>query len=153
MLSRKITQDYIQAMKAKDSCRASTLNFLRAQIKNVMIDKRVQDLDDAEVIVIIKKQVKQRLDSIEQYTAGGRQDLASREQMELDILKVYLPDEMSAADLEPLVEAAILETGASGLKAMGAVMKAVMPQVAGRADNKLVSDLVRQALETRQDFR
>lgn len=149
MLSQKITQDYIQAMKAKASDRASTLNFLRAQIKNVMIDKRVQDLDDSEVTAIIKKQVKQRQDSIQQYTAGGRQDLAAKEQAELDILKAYLPDEMSAGDLAPLVEQAITETGASGPKDMGAVMKAMMPRVAGRADNKLVSDLVRQALESR----
>jgi len=149
MLSQKITQDYIQAMKAKESAKASTLNFLRAQIKNVMIDKRVQDLDDSEVTAIIKKQVKQRQDSIQQYTAGGRQDLAAKEQTELDILKAYLPDEMSAGDLTPLVEQAIAETGASGPKDMGTVMKAMMSRVAGRADNKLVSDLVRQALESR----
>lgn len=146
MLSKQITSDYIQAMKAKDSFKASTLNFLRAQIKNVMIDKRVDELEDLDVIATIKKQVKQRQDSIEQYTSGGREDLAVKERAELDILKTYLPEEMSAGQLEPIVRETVLETGAAGMKEMGMVMKALMPKVSGRADNKLVSELVRKVL-------
>ena len=147
MLSKNITADYIKAMKAKESLKASTINFLRAQIKNVMIDKRIEELDDVEVITIIKKQVKQRQDSIEQYTNGGRDDLAAKEQAELEILKEYLPEEMSAEELEPIVKETVQEIGAVSMKEMGAVMKAVSVKVAGKADNKLVSELVRKILQ------
>ena len=146
MLSKQISTDYVAAMKAKDSLRSSTLNFLRAQIKNVIIDRRVEELDDVEVVAIIKKQVKQRLDSIKQFTDGGRGDLAVKEQAELDILKAYLPEEMSAQEVEPMVREAVREVGAGGMKDMGAVMKAVMSKVAGKADNKVVSDVVRKVL-------
>lgn len=146
MLEKQISADYIQAMKAKDKDRVAVLSFLRAQIKNVLIDKRVESLDDIEVIAVIKKQVKQRLDSIDQYRKGGREDLASQEQKEFDILKTYLPQEMGADQLEPLVAQAIAQAGATGMKDMGAVMKALMPLVAGKADNKVVSDLVRKKL-------
>jgi len=146
MLSKQISTDYIQAMKSKDALRSSTLNFLRAQIKNVMIDKRTEDLDDVEVVAIIKKQVKQRLDSIKQFTDGGRQDLAAKEQAELEILKVYLPQEMSAGEIEPIVQETVREVGAGGMKDMGAVMKAVMPKVAGKADNTVVSGVVKKIL-------
>lgn len=146
MLSQQITADYIAAMKSKEKQKSSTLSFLRAQIKNVMIDKRVQELDDTEVVQIIKKQVKQRQDSITQFKNGGREDLADTEQAELEILKMYLPEEMSAQDLEPIVREAVGEAGATGMKDMGAVMKAVMSKVAGKADNKLVSDLVKKVL-------
>ncbi|HSV43343.1 MAG TPA: GatB/YqeY domain-containing protein [Candidatus Bathyarchaeia archaeon] len=146
MLEKQISADYIQAMKAKDKERVGVLSFLRAQIKNVLIDKRMDSLDDVEVIAIIKKQVKQRLDSIDQYRKGGREDLASQEEKEFDILKTYLPQEMSAEELEPLVVQAIAQAGATGMKDMGAVMKALMPLVAGKADNKLVSEVVRKKL-------
>lgn len=146
MLFKQISADYIQAMKSKNTLRSSTLNFLRAQIKNVMIDKRVEELEDSEVAAIIKKQVKQRLESIAQYVSGGRKDLADKEQQELDILKGYLPQEMSAEELEPLVQAAVQETGASSLKQMRDVMKAVLAKTGGRADNKMVSDLVKKVL-------
>ncbi len=148
MLSKKITEDYIQAMKSRDTEKAQALNFLRAQIKNVMVDKRVTDLDDADVIAVIKKQVKQRQDSIAQYEQGGRADLAAKERFELGLLKGYLPQEMSAEELRPIVEQAVAEVGASGMKDMGAVMKALMPKVAGKADNKTVSELVKNILST-----
>lgn len=146
MLSKTINADYIQAMKNKDAERVSTLSFLRAQIKNVMIDKKSEELDDVDVITIIKKQIKQRQDSITQYRNGGREDLAGKEQRELEILKVYLPEEMSEEQLDPIVKETIAEVGATGMKDMGMVMKAINPKVAGRADNKLVSDLVRKNL-------
>ncbi|HRZ40220.1 MAG TPA: GatB/YqeY domain-containing protein [Candidatus Omnitrophota bacterium] len=148
MLSKKITEDYIQAMKSRNTEKAQALNFLRAQIKNVMVDKRVTDLDDADVITVIKKQVKQRHDSIAQYEQGGRADLAAKERFELGLLKEYLPQEMSAEELRPIVEQTVAEVGASGMKDMGAVMKALMPKVAGKADNKTVSELVKNVLST-----
>jgi len=146
MLAEKINQDHIEAMKAKDSVRSSTLSFLRAQLKNLMIEKKQDDLEDPEVIAVIKKQVKQRQDSIEQFNNGGREDLAAKEEKELVILKAYLPEEMSAQALQPIVDAAVKESGATGMKDMGQVMKLVVPQVAGKADNKMVSTLVREAL-------
>ena len=145
-LEQKITADYIQAMKDKATLRSSTLSFLRAQIKNVMIDTRVKELPDADVVAVIKKQIKQRQDSIEQYEKGGRMDLADKEKQELAILKSYLPAEMGEEQIKSIIASIIKETGAAGMKDMGNVMKAVGVQVAGRADNKLVSTFVKQAL-------
>ena len=94
-LEDKISQDYVQAMKARDSLTSSVLSFLRAQIKNVKIDKRLETIPDEDVISVIKKQVKQRQDSITQFKAGNRMDLAQKEEKEWVILKNYLPPEMS----------------------------------------------------------
>jgi uncharacterized protein YqeY len=146
MLEQQIGKDYIAAMKARDSLRSSTLSFLRAQIKNVIIEKRVEGLKDEEVIVIIKKQVKQRQDSIVQYEKGGRQDLAGKESAELAILKSYLPEEMSEQELEVFVTEAIEEAQADSMKDMGKVMKIVTGKIQGRADNKLISELVKRAI-------
>jgi len=148
MLEEKINQDYIQAMKSRDALRSSTLNFLRAQIKNVRIDKRAEKLEEGDVISVIKKQIKQRQDSIEQFQNGGRQDLADKERTEMEILKSYLPAEMTEDEIRKLVEEAIKATGASSSKDMGNVMKALMPKVAGKADNRLVSDVVRKSLSS-----
>jgi len=146
MLEQQINQDYIAAMKAKDSQKSTTLNFLRAKIKDIYIANRVEKLEDAEVVAVIKKQVKQRQDSIEQFKAGGREDLVAKESAELDMLKGYLPEEMSEEILQPIVDEAVKESGATSMKDMGNVMKALMPKVAGKADNKLVSDLVKKTL-------
>jgi len=148
MLADKINKDYIQAMKDKDSVKSSTLSFLRAQLKYVMIDQKQEPLDDAQVIVVIKKQIKQRQDSISQYEKGGRQDLAAKEQQELVVLQSYLPQEMSEEQLQPIVAKAIAESGAASMKDMGKVMKLVAAEVAGRADNKMVSDLVKKLLSS-----
>jgi len=145
-LEEKISKDYVQAMKDKDAVKSSTLSFLRAQLKNVLIDKRIDKLDDGDVISIIKKQVKQRQDSIGQFQQGGRQDLVAKETQELDILKSYLPAEMSESDLKVLVEESIKEANALSAKDMGKVMKILLLKVAGRADSKMVSDLVKQKL-------
>ncbi len=146
MLSKKISADYVQAMKSRDTLRSATLNFLRAQMKNVMIDRRVTELDDADVLVIIKKQVKQRLESIDQYQKGGRQDLADKEQAELEILREYLPAQMSADQLEAIVLESVQQTHATGLKDIGVVMKMVLQKTAGQADNAMVSAHVKKAL-------
>lgn len=146
MLEAQIQKDYVQAMKDKDALRSSTLSFLRAQLKNVLIEKKAEKLDDPDVTVVIKKQIKQRQDSIEQYQKGGRQDLADKETRELEILKSYLPQEMSAEEIKKLVAETMNEVNAASMKDMGSVMKALMPKLAGRADNKTVSELVRTAL-------
>src|ERR1039457_5885356 len=99
LLEDKIAQDYITAMKARDSFTSSVLSFLRAQIKNVKVDKRLEQVPDEDVISVIKKQVKQRQDSINQFKAGNRSDLADKEEKELSILKNYLPPEMSREQL------------------------------------------------------
>ena len=146
MLEEKIGKDYVQAMKDRDAIRSSTLSFLRAQMKNVMIEKKADRLKDEEVVTVIKKQIKQRQDSIAQYEQGGRKDLVDKESVELAILKGYLPEEMSQQELEGIVTAAVREAGASSMKDMGKVMKIVAGKVQGRADNKLVSELVKKAL-------
>ena len=148
MLEEKINKDYCESMKARDQLRSSTLNFLRAQLKNIHIDKKHDELPDLDVIAVIKKQIKQRQESIEQYTQGGRQDLADKEAAELTLLKAYLPQEMSEEELKKIIEGVIKETQASSIKDMGKVMKAVAEKVSGRADNKVVSELVKRALSS-----
>ena len=145
-LEDKISQDYVNAMKSRDSAKSTALNFLRAQIKNVKIDKRVEQVTDEDVIAVIKKQVKQRQDSIAQFTSGGRLDLAEKEEKEMALLKAYLPAEMSADQLKGIVEEMIKITGASSIKDMGRVMKEVLAKTAGAADNQAVSALVKERL-------
>ena len=145
-LEEKISADYIQAMKARDQVKSSTLSFLRSQIKYVMIEQRTEKVEDPDVFAVIKKQIKQRQDSIAQFEQGGRRDLAEKEKAELLILKSYLPAEMSAQAIQTIIEGVIKESGASSIKDMGKVMKEVLPKVAGRADNKQVSDLVKEKL-------
>ena len=146
MLEEQITNDYKQAMKDKDALKVSTLSFLRSQLKYVLIDKKSNQLSDSDAIAVIKKQVKQRQDSIAQFEKGGRADLASKEKNEMEILKSYLPQEMSSDDLKGLIDAAILESGVKSMKDMGALMKVLLPRIAGRADSKQVSDLVKEKL-------
>lgn len=145
-LEEKISQDYVQAMKARDSFRSSALSFLRAQIKNVKVDKRLEQVPDGEVISVIKKQAKQRQDSISQFKAGGRMDLAEKEERELGILKSYLPPEMSQEQLKQIMEEVIAQTQAASIKDMGRVMKEILGRVAGQADNQTVGVLVKERL-------
>ena len=146
MLSEQIDNDYKEAMKARNTIKSSTLSFLRAQLKNVLIDQRLPKLEDTDVLTVIKKQIKQRQDSIAQFEQGGRQDLADKEKQEMSILKSYLPEEMSAEELKSIIQSVIQEAHAKTMKDMGNVMKIVLPKVAGRADTKAVSDLVKQSL-------
>lgn len=146
MLDEQINKDYIQAMKSRDSLKSSTLNFLRAQIKNVRIEKRVETLEDNDIISVLKKQVKQRQDSIEQYNLGGRADLAEKETKEMEILKTYLPKELSTDEIMAVVQAVIKETGAASMKDMGNVMKTSLEKLGGKADNKALSEIVRKCL-------
>lgn len=146
MLEEKILNDYKEAMKNKDAIKISTLSFLRAAMQNLAIEKKKEKLDDPDVISIIKKQIKQRQDSIEQFKKGNRLDLADKETKELEILKVYLPKELTADEIKKIIEEAVVSTGAAGIKDMGKVMKEVILKVAGRADGKLISDLVKEQL-------
>ena len=132
------------AMKAKDSLRLTTIRMARTALKNVEIDTR-QELDEAAVIKVLSTLVKQRREAAEAYRET-RPELAEKEELEVVILQEFLPAQLSEAEIEALVAKAISESGADSMKAMGAVMKLVTPQTTGRADGKLVSNLVRKRL-------
>ena|SRR3989338_3353738 len=146
MLEEKILEDFRKAMKAKDAVTVSTLSFLRAELKNTAIDKRQEKLNDMEVVTVIKKQIKRRQDSIEQFKQGNRQDLADKETRELEILKAYLPQTVPEEKIKEAIEEVLRVTGAKGLKDMGRVIKQLIAQFAERCDNKLLSELVRERL-------
>jgi uncharacterized protein len=142
----KILEEIKEAMKSKDTVKLGTLRFLQAAIKNREIELRPQPINDEEVLTVIKKLVKQRKESIEQYKAGNRQDLVDQEAAELKILETYLPAQMSREQVEKLVMETIGALSAKTIKDMGPVMKEVLAKSGGAADNKLVSELVRAKL-------
>lgn len=146
MLEEKINNELKKAMKDKDALKVSTLRLIIAAMKNTRIEKQTTALTDGDVTTILKKQAKQRLDSIEQYTKANRQDLADKETAELTIIKTYLPEELSPEKIQAVVDSVISELGVTSLKDMGAVMKGVMAKTGGAADNKIVSTLVREKL-------
>ncbi len=148
MLEDKILNDYKEAMKSRDTLKSSTLSFLRADMLNQATAKKKDKLDDPEIVAVIKKQIKQRQDSIEQFTKGNRLEMAEKEKKELEMLKAYLPPELSVEQIKVLIEEAIVATGAGGMKDMGRLMKELTVKISGGADGKLVSDLVRQRLST-----
>ncbi len=145
-LKERIQQDIKGAMKEKDQVKLSTLRLLMSEIKNKEIDAG-GELEEADLLSIIQKAAKQRKESIEQYKKGGRDELAAKEERELEILNSYLPQQLSREELEALVREAIARCGATSPKDMGKVMKEVMPAVKGRADGKEVNALVRTLLE------
>ncbi len=147
MLEEKIMKDYQEALRSRDSLKSSVLSFLRADIMNTALAKKKDKLDDTDIVAVVRKQIKSRQDSIEQFTKGSRQDLADKEQKELAILKEYLPQELSADQIAKIIQEVIVATGAKDIKDMGKVMKEVTVKIAGKADPKLVSDLVRQKLQ------
>jgi hypothetical protein len=146
MLEERIFNDYKAAMKAKDTHKSSVLSFLRADIMNVAIAKKKAKLDDTEVIGVVRKQIKARQEAIEQFTKGNRQDLADKESRELEVLKSYLPKELPQEEINKIIEEAISSTQVTSPKDMGRVMREVMVKVAGQADSKVVSDLVKEKL-------
>ncbi len=146
MLEEKILNDYKEAMKNKDTLKSSILSFLRAEMINLAIEKKKKLLDDSDVMAVIRKQVKQHQDSIEQFKQGNRLDLADKEAKELEILKAYLPPQLSEEELKKIIEEVIASVGAQGLKDMGKVMKELNSKIAGKADGKLTSDLVKERL-------
>ena len=146
-LNEKIAADLTAAMKAKDATRLSALRMLKAAVTNKGMVEKGRDLQDAEVLQVVASLVKQRRDSIEQFSKAGRTDLVDKETAEIAILEHYLPPAVSAEEIEAAVAAAIAETGASSVKDMGRVMKAVMPKLAGKnADGKAVNEAVRRKL-------
>jgi uncharacterized protein YqeY len=148
-LSERIDSDLKEAMRAKDATRMSVLRMAKAALKNAAIEKSGADaqLDDAEAAQVIRKQVKQRQDSIESFEKGGRAELAAREKAELSILQSYLPQAMSAGEVANIVRETIAEVGATSKAQMGAVMKALQAKVAGRADGKTLSAEVQMQLQ------
>ncbi len=146
MLIEKLAADLKQAMLAKEAARTSTLRMLKSAIEYHKIEKKQESLTDADVTAVIKKQIKQRQDSIAGFEKGGRADLVATEQAELVVLKAYLPEELSPAQVEEIVKAAIAEVGATTKADMGKVMKAVQAKTGGRADNRLVSQIVGASL-------
>ena len=145
-LSDKVNGDISAAMKAKDAARLSALRMLKAAIMNKSVEKG-RDLEDAEVLQVVSSLVKQRRDSVDQFSKAGRTDLVAKETAEIVVLEEYLPPAASQEDIDAAVAAAIAETGASSPKDMGKVMKAVMPKLAGKnADGRAISDAVRRTL-------
>jgi uncharacterized protein YqeY len=144
-LKSRITEDMKSAMRAKDAPRLGTIRLLQAAIKQREVDDRVE-LEDAQVIEVIEKMLKQRRDSISQYEAANRADLADVEKNEVSVLQEYLPQPLSETEIAELLDKAIADTGASGVKDMGKVVAAVKPQVVGRADMGKVSGLIKARL-------
>lgn len=148
MLTERIETEMKDAMRAKDMVKLNALRMLKSGVMYSLMEKggKEKPATDAEVIAVVQKQVKQRRDSIESYEKGGRADLAGKEKAELAVLETFLPKQMSPDELLAIVKATIAEVGATSKAQMGAVMKALMPKLAGKADNKLVSQLVQQNL-------
>jgi len=144
-LRERIEADTKDALKSGAKDKVSTLRMLNAALKNKQIDKR-RPLTGEEVIETVRSLIKQRRDSVEQFAKGGRQDLVDKESAEITVLEAYLPKQLTREELEPMVRDAITQTGANGAKDIGKVMKALMPVVGGRADGKLLSELVKNAL-------
>jgi hypothetical protein len=146
MLEQQILKDYQEAMKSRDTIKSTLLSCVRAEINNAAIKEKKNKLDDNGIIAVIRKQIKQHQDSIEQFQKGGRTDLVDKEAKELEVLKSYLPPQLSGDEIKKIIEEAILATGATGLKDMGKVMKEAFAKIGSGADTKLVSDLVREKL-------
>jgi uncharacterized protein YqeY len=144
-LKAQITEDMKTAMRAKDSERLGTIRLLQAAMKQREVDERIE-LDDAAIVAIIDKLIKQRKDSIAAFEGAGRQDLADKEKAEMAVLTAYLPERMSAEEVATAVKAIVAELGASGPGDMGKVMGAVKAQLAGKADMGQVSAAVKAAL-------
>jgi hypothetical protein len=144
-LRENIDEDVKRALKSGEKDKLSTLRMLNAALKNKQIDKR-RPLTDEEVMETVRSLIKQRKDSIEQFSKGGRQDLVDKETAEVKFLEAYLPQQLSREEVEAMVRDAVAQTGAQGAKDMGKVMKALILAIGGRADGKLVSELVKHAL-------
>ena len=145
MLVERIDADMKDAARAKEARRLGTLRLLKSQMKYREIEK-AKPLDDADVVAVIGSMIKQWKDSAAQYAAGGRPELAANENAEIVILEAYLPRQLTDEELTNLVQESVAASGAKGARDMGAVMKVLMPKIAGRAEGKRVSDAVRGAL-------
>jgi len=144
-LKNQIQEDVKTAMRARDKERLSVLRLISAAIKQREVDERIE-LDDEQVLLVLDKMVKQRRESLEQYEKAAREDLAAQERFELEVLKGFMPEPLSEAELADLIKAAIAASGASSVRDMGNVMNALRPSVQGRADMKVVSQAVKNQL-------
>ena len=144
-LKAQITEDMKAAMRARDTARLSAIRLLLAAMKQREVDERIE-LSDADILVIIEKMLKQRRDSVTQYEAGGRQDLADVERFEIGVLTGYMPQQLSEAEIAAEVAAAVAASGAKAMQDMGKVMALLKPKLAGRADMAKVSSLVKAKL-------
>ncbi len=138
----RLQQEIKSAMLAKEADRLNTLRMLKSAVGYVQLEKKTDVLSEADFIAVVQREVKKRRDSAEQFTTGGRADLAAKENAEIVVLETFLPKPLPPEELEALVRAAIQEVGATDKKQMGAVMKAVQAKVAGRADGKTISAMV-----------
>jgi hypothetical protein len=145
MLIERLNEDMKTAMKGREALRTSVLRLALSEIKNARIEKQ-RDLTDDDVVQVLRREIKRRQDSIEQFRAGGREDLATKETEEMNVLAAYLPQLLAPEELATAVAAAIAETGAAGPKDLGKVMKAVMAMHPGRVDGKALQALVREKL-------
>ena len=145
-IKQTLTDTIIVSMKAREIERVKVLRNLQAVIKQIEIDRRTE-LDDAEVLEILQKQLKQRHESLTIFTENGRDDLATKEQFEIDIINEYMPKQMDEAEITALVNAEIAEQGATSMRDMGSVMGILKTKTAGRADPALISKLVKDALQ------
>ncbi len=144
-LKQTLTEDMKAAMKSGDKARLGVIRLINAAIKQKEVDERIE-LDDAAVIAVLGRMLKQRRDSVSQYEAAGREDLAAVERAEIAVIEGYLPAQMDEAAINAQIDAAIASTGASGPADMGKLMGALKPKLAGKADMGLVSKLVKQKL-------
>lgn len=144
-VKERIQEDVKAAMRARDKARLSVLRMTTAAIKQREVDSR-SELDDAGVLSVLDKMIKQRRESVDHYRSAGRQDLVDKESFEIGVLEEYLPAPLSDAELDAMIGAAIEQTGASSMKEMGAVMAQLRPQIQGRADMGAVSARVKQRL-------
>ncbi len=144
-LKQRISEDMKTAMKAKDSQRLGTIRLLMAAIKQREVDERIS-LDDAQILAVIEKMIKQRHDSISHYQTAGRQELVDQEAFEIDLLQAYLPPALSEAEIQSLISNAIKSLGASSIKDMGKVMAHLKPELQGRADMAKVGAIIKEFL-------
>ena len=145
-LKQKLQEDLKSSMKNKDNTRKSVVTLIRASIKQYEVDNRVE-LGDAEITDLIAKLLKQTRDSLEDFKKGNRDDLVSQAEAEIEVLKEYLPQQLSEEELNEIVISTISEVGATSMKDMKKIMTSIMPKVKGRADGKLINELVKKNLQ------
>ncbi len=144
-LKSQITEAMKDAMRAREKEKLGAIRLIQSEIKRIEVDERIE-LDDTRVLAVLDKMLKQRRDSLKQFTDAGRQDLADKEQAEIEVIQTFMPTPLTEAELENLVAAAVAESGAESMKDMGRVMAILKPQVQGRADMGVISKAVKARL-------
>lgn len=145
---KKINEDLIISMKSKDDLKTTTLRMMKSAVKNAEIAKRGKgDLTEDDIMGVLSTMVKQRKESAEQYEKANRKDLADKENSEISIIQEYLPKQLTTEELAAIIKSTIQETGVTGMKEIGKLMKELMPKVKGKADGKLVNHLIKEILE------